>query len=404
MMRITRRIALVAALGASLGCASRPALPLDGSGTGSDSASRDDASNEADASPCSPYTGGLGFISPSRLPAGACTTAASCTIDTRDDVCGAWRQWRCTCAAGTWACTIVQQDKLDCPPRDAGSNEAGLTAPDADFCCPRDEEMSACMHLGGVDQLGCLEVCDFWCSTNWRVETDKYGCERWEMDYRMPAPGENAQCLPDADGGTGVDVGANAVPHVCPATCGAPSCTGATLATYACGGSTGQCEPTEAPCPNHFACASSGDACATTCTDVSTTGCAPGYECASGSCVPAVVVCDKVACGVANINAECCVSQGGVASDTCIAPDKLCPGNTIQRIFCDSRRDCPAGNVCCAVTDGSSDNVNCFPGPTCPSGGTQMCDPNLTPSECTSGVCTGTGGDRPTFWCQPAGP
>jgi hypothetical protein len=69
-------------------------------------------------------------------------------------------------------------------------------------CCPRDTMMSGCMHLGGVDQSGCSVTCDFFCSTNWRVEVDEYGCERWAYDIRKPAPGETPACLPAHDAGT----------------------------------------------------------------------------------------------------------------------------------------------------------------------------------------------------------
>jgi hypothetical protein len=72
--------------------------------------------------------------------------------------------------------------------------------PPAASCCPRDETMSGCMRLGGVNAIGCFVTCDFYCSTNWRVEVDEFGCERWSYDLRKPAPGENMECfrLPDA--------------------------------------------------------------------------------------------------------------------------------------------------------------------------------------------------------------
>ena len=222
-----QRVALIAGLMVAVGCSSgtRSALTPDGSpdaaeanrDSGHDAAlelanpspQSDGPSTAADADLCSPYKGGLGIIRESRLPAGACNTVASCSVNARDDTCGVQKQWRCACQAGTWACTLIAQGTLDCEPRDAGSSAEVLTSPDAAFCCPRDTVLSGCMHLGGVDEIGCLAICDFWCSTDWRVETDKYGCERWEMDYRMPAPGENMECVPegDADGGAGSEAG-----------------------------------------------------------------------------------------------------------------------------------------------------------------------------------------------------
>jgi hypothetical protein len=203
-------VALLAPWAAVSSCESRPLLAgsSDAASTGIDVAASETASvsgtdsTPSDGDPCGPYKGGVGIISESRLPAGACDAAASCSIDTRVDDCGLLRQWRCECQAGTWACTLVGQGKLDCgPSRDAGASDAVVTSPDAAFCCPRDTALSSCMHLGGVNAAGCFLTCDFWCATNWRVETDKYGCERWAMDYRMPAPGEDLECVPEGDGG-----------------------------------------------------------------------------------------------------------------------------------------------------------------------------------------------------------
>jgi hypothetical protein len=181
--------------------ASNGLAPHDAQEAAPETTSSDGPSNGADASACSPYLGGLGVIRESRLPAGACAEVASCQINTRDDTCGRQKQWRCVCQGGVWACTLLSQDKLDCGPLNAGSSDAGLTSPEAAYCCPRDTVMSGCMRLGGVDEFGCLAVCDFWCSTNWRVEVDQYGCERWVWDHRMPAPGEDMECLPLRDAG-----------------------------------------------------------------------------------------------------------------------------------------------------------------------------------------------------------
>lgn len=77
---------------------------------------------------------------------------------------------------------------------DAGASSANA---EAGVCCPRDTTMSGCMHLGGAAKnRGCGESCDFWCSTNWRVEKDESGCELWRYDMRQPRPDEDSTCLP----------------------------------------------------------------------------------------------------------------------------------------------------------------------------------------------------------------
>jgi hypothetical protein len=93
--------------------------------------------------------------------------------------------------------------------------EAGADGPaaspdstgDGPVCCPRDNPsfFGGCINLGGSKRGQCLPVCDFWCSTNWRVEVDDQGCEFWHMDYRLPAPGENMLCFPVPDGGADAD-------------------------------------------------------------------------------------------------------------------------------------------------------------------------------------------------------
>jgi hypothetical protein len=193
-------VTLVAVLAGLVACSSgeRPALTPDGAPFTDSVTDANSESSRADADPCSPYRGGLGIIIKSRLPSGACTAPASCQLET-EDACPNHLQWLCDCQAGSWSCTLVGQGKLDCAPDPGG--DAGLTSPEAPYCCPRDTVVSGCTHLGGVNEFGCAATCDFWCSTNWRVEIDTFGCERWAMDYRKPGPGENMVCLPQADAG-----------------------------------------------------------------------------------------------------------------------------------------------------------------------------------------------------------
>jgi hypothetical protein len=51
------------------------------------------------------------------------------------------------------------------------------------------------MQMGGPEVDGmCIETCDFWCSTNWRIETPESGCETWVYDTREPTEGEDDLC------------------------------------------------------------------------------------------------------------------------------------------------------------------------------------------------------------------
>jgi hypothetical protein len=74
--------------------------------------------------------------------------------------------------------------------------DAPSDAPDAaPACCPRSPQPAGCMDLGGArPDVGCLQACDFWCSTNWRVETDDAGCELWRYDVVYPTDG--GTCFP----------------------------------------------------------------------------------------------------------------------------------------------------------------------------------------------------------------
>lgn len=77
-----------------------------------------------------------------------------------------------------------------------GANSGGAnSATGSSACCARDVKQSGCMNLGGPASSGCVTSCDFWCSTNWRVERDSSGCEVWRYNVRSPQPGEDAHCL-----------------------------------------------------------------------------------------------------------------------------------------------------------------------------------------------------------------
>jgi hypothetical protein len=101
---------------------------------------------------------------------------------------------------------LADGDGLDSPAAEDVSADGDADAGgDAPACCPPDPGpvFGGCVHLGGMNRYQCHAVCDFWCSTNWRIERDEGGCEVWRMDYRKPAPGENDLCFPGGDAGRG---------------------------------------------------------------------------------------------------------------------------------------------------------------------------------------------------------
>jgi len=83
------------------------------------------------------------------------------------------------------------------------------THPDRRGCCLPDPTMSSCMDLGGYSPQGCGSTCDFFCSTNWRIEDDSHGCPTWRWDLRASRPGEDLLCFPRPDAGGGVLDGGN---------------------------------------------------------------------------------------------------------------------------------------------------------------------------------------------------
>ena len=92
-----------------------------------------------------------------------------------------------------------------CPTDGGSSDAADGAAPDAGVCCTPDPVVTGCMNLGGYSTQGCFVTCDFFCSTNWRMENDSHGCAIWRYDTRAPAPGEGPTCFPLPDGGSRVD-------------------------------------------------------------------------------------------------------------------------------------------------------------------------------------------------------
>lgn len=182
-------------------------------------------------------------------------------------------------------------------------------------------------------------------------------------------------------------------------TCGSPSCTGTTspMLTPAgkCNGS-GVCIPstTSTPCPNNLGCAST-TACAGTCTERSSTGCASGFKCVNGSCAGATVQqCGSVAnCPVGN-GGQCCATGAYQSiAYTCQPPGATC--DTPSIIICDSRSECPSSQICCLHSSGSAPGLwytICEDPAACQGhstqGASQVCDTAFTsPTECLTGAC-----------------
>lgn len=187
-------------------------------------------------------------------------------------------------------------------------------------------------------------------------------------------PGPNADGAGDTDGGSdlgGTDGGGAA---------------GSAGGSGGIGGDAGsECVPTA--CPGNFGCLSA-TACATTCAERSTAGCAPGYECVNNACVVATVPCGSTLCQVGN-GEQCCVTGSTSAPTYACAPVGSCP----VFVACDSAADCPSGQICCLTTNGVSYATSCSAPSSCKGGATfgasQACDPALTaPTECLTGACT----------------
>jgi hypothetical protein len=152
----------------------------------------------------------------------------------------------------------------------------------------------------------------------------------------------------------------------------------------------------------------SATTCATTCTDHSTTGCPSGYKCVGGnSCTVDTITCGSAACQLTN--GQVCCETIPLSGDTTVPWTYTC-GNSAScsdgadptlyhaRLACGSKADCPAGQVCCATgiscdgIGGPSGSGLCSPysAANCQGAyynwGVQLCDPNLSPSECVNGL------------------
>jgi hypothetical protein len=178
--------------------------------------------------------------------------------------------------------------------------------------------------------------------------------------------------------------------------CGMASCSGSTFKPADTCNGAGSCVPqASGPCPGNYNCATAST-CATSCTTLSTTGCAEGFECAGAGCVPATVTCRGVTCPVGKGGQCCWTPPDFPGTATCLGPGATCQGGS--SVFCDGEADCPAGQVCCGVGTGDTIgqwSISCVSAADCHNQqanfvfGQQVCDAQASPTECPgSTVCS----------------
>jgi hypothetical protein len=255
------------------------------------------------------------------------------------------------------ACGGKSSDATAPTPPDANGTQRDSAEDGADGgagCCPISDPGNGCVNLGGAGQgAACAPACDFWCSTNWRVETDDAGCQVWNYDTRSPGPGENQYCmLVDAgDGGGSGEAGAGRIPvnhranaDPCAAPRPAGNCTGGTgvrdggfmcLQDSDCtAGKSGRCGNPGGPA----GCYCSYDTCTldTDCPTGQTCAChGSPYNSFGNTCVPGNcrVDADCGAGGYCSPTAPAGGWCGSVGGHYCHTPNDLCVDD----------RDCPAG-------------------------------------------------------------
>jgi len=165
--------------------------------------------------------------------------------------------------------------------------------------------------------------------------------------------------------------------------CGAPVCTNGTVTNVACNGAGGCSTPIAQSC-NGFPC--SGNQCATTCTNRSTTGCQSGFKCVGGNtCVAASVPCGLAggtSCSIAG-GGGCCVTD---SVDLCAPSLSACTGGyNAGYIPCNSTAECPTGQSCCIKGNNICSDIGWTM--QCTSDVTQ-CTGGATPSASTSAILT----------------
>jgi hypothetical protein len=325
-------------------------------------------------------------------PASNCNGTGACTTVTPQS-CGAFQ------------CSVTDGCKTTCTTQaDCGSQSYCNTSTGS--CLPKLATGAACTPTTGclsgycVDGVCCESACSGTCQA---CSTAKTGASNGLCRPVSAGSDPDSECAVDTGNACGRDGTCDGVGacryQVLGTACGNASCSGEGSYTPRgqCNGSGTCVAGTAGPCTGHLPCASS-TACATTCTDRSTTGCPSGYKCVGGnSCVLATVDCGGSSCAVANGGGNCCV----YGPSSCEATEAACIVGGEHQITCNSKAECPTGQICCAQGNGVSwivfctaDAANCAGGPY--SWAHQVCDPSLAaPSECLSGTCQSISADIP---------
>jgi hypothetical protein len=274
---------------------------------------------------------GTSFVAQGACNAGACSqpTAIACTGNL---VCA-------SAAACKTACT-VDTDCLTGNICSAGTC-AGKQGPGASCTTASQCSSNAC-----VDGFCCETACTGTCMA---CSSGKTGAQNGLCRPVTNGTDPDEECSIDSVNTCGQDGMCNGFGgcrlRALGTSCGTQTCGGSPPAVTpagTCNGG-GTCIPatTTQPC-NGFAC--SGNACRTTCTDLSTTGCAPGYMCVGGnSCRSAAITCGGITCQ-AGIQ-QCCGFSDGTGTYTfgCQALGQACN----YPVACSTKAQCPSGQVCC---------------------------------------------------------
>jgi hypothetical protein len=130
------------------------------------------------------------------------------------------------------------------------------------------------------------------------------------------------------------------------------------------------------------------------------------------SCVPATVRCGTGSCAIGNGQMCCATGQttNASATYTCLASGQTCSESSF--IKCNSIADCPVGQICCdkGYSYGYTNmwEIGCTTPAACDGGlygfEFQVCDPNLSPSECAASgtTCKSSPTGIPgQYVCQP---
>ena len=167
--------------------------------------------------------------------------------------------------------------------------------------------------------------------------------------------------------------------------CGTATCSGSTFKPADTCNGAGSCVAANSmPCVGNFACASSS-ACGSSCTIRSTTGCALGFECANGACVPATVSCRGVRLPGRRPAGNAVGHRLTIPGQRRVSV-QVPPAPAVHPCFVTDRRICPSGQVCCVIGIGDvvgQWSTSCVPAADCHNQqgdlvfGQQVCDPAL---------------------------